>query len=116
MNHKRARAPHIDDIVVAHFPCEDARAKRPVSANIYASQESHESHGGMIKKRTVSRNNRSALPHVNLPKTTTSRSRGALHDAGNRREPSGSQHLGPERAGAACQAHTPESLPYPRRH
>ena len=49
-NDKRARGPHIDDIMVAHFSCEDARAKSPVSANIDASDESDESHGRIIKK------------------------------------------------------------------
>jgi hypothetical protein len=45
---ERARRAHIDDVVVAHFPRENARAERPMSANIDASQESNESHGGII--------------------------------------------------------------------
>ena len=50
-NDKGARRTHIHDIMVAQFSGEDARAKRSVSANIDASEEDDESHGGIIKKK-----------------------------------------------------------------
>jgi hypothetical protein len=34
---------------VAQFSCEDAWAKRPVSANIDTSEENNESHAGIIR-------------------------------------------------------------------
>jgi hypothetical protein len=48
-NDKRACSTHIDDIIVAQFSCEDAWAKRPVSANIDTSEENNERHAGIIR-------------------------------------------------------------------
>ena len=48
-NDKRACGTHIHDIIVAEFSCEDAGAKRPVSANIDISEEDHESHTGIME-------------------------------------------------------------------
>jgi len=50
-NDKRTGSAHIHDIVVAQFFRENARAKRPVSANIDASEENNESHSGIVEKR-----------------------------------------------------------------
>jgi hypothetical protein len=47
-NDERARSPHIDDIEVAQFPCEDARAKRAVSASIDAPKKGDEGHDQII--------------------------------------------------------------------
>ena len=53
MNDKRAGGTDIHDIIVAQFSGEDAWAKRPMSANIDASEENNESHSEIIKKRRV---------------------------------------------------------------
>lgn len=47
-NHKRAGSTHVHDIELAQFPCQDARAKRPVSADIDTSKEDNESHTGIM--------------------------------------------------------------------
>ena len=48
-NDKSTRSPDVHDIIGAKFLCEDARAKRPVSTNVYASEENDESHIGILK-------------------------------------------------------------------
>jgi len=49
-NDKRACCTHIHDTVVAQFSCEDAWAKRSVSANIDAPEENDERHSEIIEK------------------------------------------------------------------
>ena len=39
---ERARSTHIDDVEAAQFACQDARAKRPVSADVDTSEENNE--------------------------------------------------------------------------
>src|SRR5437870_2509416 len=41
-NDKRACSTHIHDIIVAQLSCEDARAKRPVPANIDTPEENND--------------------------------------------------------------------------
>jgi hypothetical protein len=43
-NDKRTRSSDIHDARVAQFPCEDAWAKRPVPANVDATNENDKSH------------------------------------------------------------------------
>ena len=43
-NDKRACSPHIHDIIVTQFSCEEAWAKRPVPADIDTPQENDQSH------------------------------------------------------------------------
>src|SRR5438874_9244257 len=49
-NDKRARGTHVHDVIVAQLSREDARAKRPVPANIDTPEENHESHTGINKR------------------------------------------------------------------
>jgi hypothetical protein len=54
-NDKRARSPYIDDIVIAHFSGEDARAKRPMPTNIDTSEENDDSHDAIVKEQANGR-------------------------------------------------------------
>jgi hypothetical protein len=50
-NDEGACSTDIDDTVVTQFPCENAGAKRAVSADVDASEENDESHRAIIEKR-----------------------------------------------------------------
>jgi hypothetical protein len=49
-NDEGARGAHVDDSVGAQFFGEKARAKGSVAANVDASKESDQSHGGIVEK------------------------------------------------------------------
>ena len=48
-NDEGACRADIHDTIIAQLFGEDARTKRPVSANIYSSEENNESHSGIIE-------------------------------------------------------------------
>jgi hypothetical protein len=54
-NDKRSRSAYIDNTIVPQFSGEDARTKRPVSANVDASQENDQSHPVTGSPRSTNR-------------------------------------------------------------
>src|SRR5918996_1253184 len=50
-NEERACGTHVHDIKGSQFLCEDAGAKRPVSADVDTSQENNERHAWIMKQK-----------------------------------------------------------------